>query len=73
MKIVDVFDWLSNHHKPLRNEWNKKHGKNGKGAHHENKWNNVSVLLCSVERAEALLPKAIGIAFYYTMKVMIIT
>jgi len=65
MHIPDVFDWLSKHHKPLREyEWNKKHGENGKGADPGNKGDEVSVLLCSIDHAKELLPKAIGEPMY---------
>ena len=61
MSIPVVFEWLSKHHKPLRvYEWNEKHGENGKGAHKDNKGEEVSVLLCSKEHAAELLPIAIG-------------
>lgn len=65
MQIPDVFEWLSKHHKPRRiYEWNEKHGENGKGAHLENKGDEVSVLLCSIDHAEELLPKALGEPMY---------
>lgn len=61
MHIPNVFDWLSKHHNPLREyEWNEKHGEYGKGAHRDNKGDEVSVLLCSREHAAELLPIAIG-------------
>lgn len=65
MLIPDVFNWLSKHHKPMRiYEWNEKHGEYGKGAHKDNKGNEVSVLLCSKEHAAELLPIAIGEPMY---------
>ena len=68
MSISHVFEWLSNHHKPLRvYEWNEKHGENGTGAHKGNKGDEVSLLLCSVSHAEELLPKAIGEPMYDTL------
>ena len=68
MSISHVFEWLSNHHKPLRKyEWNEKHGENGKGAHKGNKGDEVSLLLCSISHAEELLPKAIGKPMYDTL------
>lgn len=68
MSISHVFEWLSNHHKPLRvYEWNEKHGENGKGAHPENKGEEVSVLESSREHAGELLPKAIGLPNYDTL------
>ena len=68
MSISHVFEWLSNHHKPLRvYEWNEKHGENGKGAHLENKGEEVSVLESSREHAGELLPKAIGLPYYDTL------
>ena len=68
MSISHVFEWLSNHHKPQRvYEWNEKHGENGKGAHPDNKGEEVSVLESSREHAEELLPKAIGLPNYDTL------
>ena len=68
MSISHVFEWLSNHHKPLRvYEWNEKYGENGKGAHPENKGEEVSVLESSREHAGELLPKAIGLPNYDTL------
>lgn len=68
MSIPHVFEWLSYHHKPLRvYEWNEKHGENAKGAHPDNKGEEVSVLECSREHAEELLPKAIGLPNYDTL------
>ena len=68
MSISHVFEWLSNHHKPLRvYEWNEKHGEYGKGAHPENKGEEVSVLESSREHAGELLPKAIGLPNYDTL------
>ena len=68
MSISHVFEWLSNHHKPLRvYEWNEKHGENGKGAHPDNKGEEVSVLESSREHAGELLPKAIGLPNYDTL------
>lgn len=61
MYIPMVFDWLTKHHKPQRvYEWNEKHGEYGKGAHKDNKGNEVSVLLSSKEHAAELLSIAIG-------------
>ena len=68
MSISHVFEWLSNHNKPLRvYEWNEKHGENGIGAHKGNKGDEVSLLLCSISHAEELLPKAIGEPMYDTL------
>ena len=68
MSISHVFEWLSNHHKPLRvYEWNEKHGENGIGAHKGNKGDEVSLLLCSISHAEELLPRAIGEPMYDTL------
>lgn len=68
MSISHVFEWLSNHHKPLRvYEWNEKHGENGIGAHKGNKGDEISLLLCSISHAEELLPKAIGEPMYDTL------
>lgn len=68
MSISHVFEWLSNHHKPQRvYEWNEKHGENGKGAHPDNKGEEVSVLESSREHAGELLPKAIGLPNYDTL------
>ena len=68
MFIPTVFDWLSKHHKPPRvYEWNEKHGENGKGAHPDNKGEEVSVLDSSREHAGKLLPKAIGLPNYDTL------
>ena len=68
MSISHVFEWLSNHHKPLRvYEWNEKHGANGIGAHKGNKGDEVSLLLCSISHAEELLPRAIGEPMYDTL------
>lgn len=61
MSVLDVFNWLSKHHKPERiYNWNQKHGENGKGAHPDNKGEKVSLLECSREHAADLLHKAIG-------------
>lgn len=61
MSILDVFEWLSKHHKPERcYNWNPKHGENGKGAHPDHKGEKVSLLLCSREHATTLMHKAIG-------------
>lgn len=68
MLIHAVFDWLSKHHKPLRvYEWNIKHGECGKGAHPDNKGEEVSVLESSREHARELLYKAIGMPRYDTL------
>lgn len=68
MSISHVFEWLSNHHKPLRvYEWNEKHGENGRGAHPDNKGKIISVLESSREHAEELLLKAIGLPNYDTL------
>lgn len=65
MTILDMFGWLSKHHKPQRKyDWNEKHGEYGKGAHKDNKGEEVSVLLCSREHAAELLPIAIGEPMY---------
>lgn len=61
LSILDVFNWLSTHHKPERcYNWNPKHGEFGKGSHSDNKGDDVSSLLCSREQAANLLHKAIG-------------
>ena len=68
MSISHVFEWLSNHHKPLRvYDWHEKHGENGIGAHKGNKGDEVSLLLCSISHAEELLPRAIGEPMYDTL------
>lgn len=62
LEISEVFDWISRHQKPERTyNWNSKHGENGLGAHKEHARKEVSVLLCSREHANELLPKAIGL------------
>lgn len=69
--IKDIAGWFTRSRKPQRvYNWNPKHGENGKGAHPENKGDEVSLLLCSREEADVLLKKAIGIhpqgtLFYY--------
>lgn len=61
MSECDLFVWFSNNRKPARIfHLNPKHGENGKGAHPENKGDEVSVLLCSEDSARELLSKAIG-------------
>lgn len=61
MGECDLFVWFSNTRKPARIfHLNPKHGENGKGAHPENKGDEVSVLLCSEKSASELLARAIG-------------
>lgn len=58
----DVFNWLSEHHKPERKyNWNPKHGEYGRRAHNMHGGKEVALLLCSREHADELLPKAIGL------------
>lgn len=57
----DLSEWFANNRKPARIfHLNPKHGENGKGAHSENKGDEVSVLLCSEDTARELLMRAIG-------------
>lgn len=60
LNVLAVFNWLSLHHKPLREyRWNEKHGEFGKNAKN-NKGEEVSLLLSSKEHASDLLPHAVG-------------
>lgn len=62
LNILEVFNWISHHHKPPRiYNWNPKHGENGCGAHKKHAGEDVSILLCSREHAAELLSKAIGL------------
>lgn len=61
LNIQEVFNWISQHHKPIRiYNWNPKHGENGYGAH-KRPGEHVSILLCSKEHAAELLSQAIGL------------
>ena len=62
LDIVEVFNWVSKNHKPMRKySWNPKHGENGYGAYKTSAGEYVSVLMCSKEHAAELLQTAIGL------------
>lgn len=59
--IEDIEQWLQHNRRPMRiYHLSPKHGENGRGAHNKNKTDDVAVLYCSREHAEALLHTAMG-------------
>lgn len=59
--VEDIEQWLQHNRRPMRvYHLSSKHGENGKGAHKEHKRDDVAVLYCSKEHAEALLHTALG-------------
>lgn len=61
MDEIGLAEWFSHNRKPARVfHLSPKHGENGKGAHPENKGDEVSLLLCSEDEARKLLMEAIG-------------